>query len=942
MKKALKIFGITIVVLFLILLILPFALKGKIVELIKAQANENLNAQVDFSDVRLSLIRNFPNLSVGIEELSLIGIEDFEGDTLTYMDELFLTVNVMSAIRGDEIEIKTIDLRRPVINILIHEDGKANYDIAKESDSIEEEESAEAASDVNLNIKSYSIIDGRVVYDDASLGFYLLLHGLDHRGNGDFSQEVFTLYTQSSIEAVDVKYGGIKYLRRAKADLKADIAMDFNEFKFAFMENELDVNRLELAFDGWLAMPGDDIEMDISFQSLRSDLLTILSLVPAEFADDLDGVEAQGTLSLDGYVKGIYNEASMPGYGIDLLVESGRIQYPDLPRSIENIGIESHIKSPGGSDMDLLTVDVPRFYMEIGKTQSQPNTVDAMLALRNPVSDPAIKTRVDADLDLGSFKDVLPLGDDLELKGIFAAHFALDGVMSDIEASRFDRFTAGGDVALQDFVYREGDMKVGISTAAADFSPQRFNISKLLMDYDEINMSFSGFVDNYVAYALKSEDLHGRFNFTADRIDLNRYMGESEEEDVEEQEEEESSFGIIEVPAGYDLSLEATIGEILYGEVSMKNVHGEIGIKERRAALQDLNFDMLGGNVGLNGSYSTANPEVPRVNFGFDLKNIDIDAMADAFRAVEKMAPIAKHASGAISSRFSIQTDLNAQMEPIYEGMRGSGNLRSSLLVLEGGEFIEKLSSTLKSPKLARQEIRNINLSFVIEDGRIVTSPFDVSINQMEANISGYSSFDQKIDYLMKMKVPRSELGSDFNKMAESLLSKAGSLFGGQGGLSLGETIKVDVRVHGDLSSPSISPSFAGMDDVVSSTKDQVKEKVEEKVQEVIDDTKEKAREEARKQADKILADAQRKADRVVSESADAARRIREEGERAAERILREAGSNPIAQAAARPAADRAREEANRRANQVEQEGKTQSDRIMKEARDEADRILQD
>lgn len=941
MKKALKIIGIILVLFLAALIIIPFALKGKVVELVKTEANKNLNATVDFQDIGLSLLRNFPNLSVNIQQLSVIGNAPFEGDTLAYMDDLALTVNLMSVIKGSEVEIKTIHLERPLINVMVKADGTANYDIALATDEDEVEEvMPEEGEGTNLSINAYSISDGQVVYDDASLGFYLSLHGLNHEGKGDFAEEVFTLYTQSAIQHVDVRYDGITYLRRAKVDLKADIAMDLNEFKFTFMENELDVNRLELGFDGWLAMPGDDIDMDITFQSLKSDLITILSLVPADFTEDLDGVDATGTVSLTGYAKGTYNENSMPGYGIDLLVENGRVQYPDLPRSIENIAINTRILSPEGNDMDLLTVDVSKFYMEIGKTAAHKNTVDATLSLRNPMTDPKIKTRVDADLDLGTFKDVVPLDEDFNLKGIFSAHFMLDGAMSAIEQQQFDRFKASGGVQITGLAYSDADRSMRISEAEANFTPQRLNIPKFLVHYDEINMALDGYLQNYVAYALKDTLLEGVFNFTADRIDLNKYMDETTDEAAAEVEEDEeaSALSIIEVPGNLDVTLNATIGELLYGDVLIKNMAGEIGVKDHVAAMRKLHFEALGGTIGMDGYYSTVDPEVPEISFSYDLKNIDLKAMAEAFKTIEKMAPIAKHANGKINSSFDLQSSLDANMEPIYETMQGSGTLQSKNIVLEGGEFLQKLSTTLKSPKLARQEVQDLRLSFVVEDGKVTTDPFDVKINAMTANVSGFSTFDQKLDYLMKMKVPRNELGGDFNKMAEGLLSQASKLFGGQ--MTLGEFINVDVRIHGDITSPTITPSFAGMEGGTSGVKEQAKEAAKEKVEEVIDDTRDKAREEAQKRADKVLADAQVQADRIKKESAAAAQKIREEGERAAKKMIDEAGSNPIARAAARTAADQTRKESNRRADELEEEGEKRANEMMKKAREESDRIL--
>jgi Na+-transporting methylmalonyl-CoA/oxaloacetate decarboxylase gamma subunit len=53
----LKITGITLVVIFLLLLVLPVLFKGKIIEIAKNEINKTMNAKVDFSRLSLSFIK---------------------------------------------------------------------------------------------------------------------------------------------------------------------------------------------------------------------------------------------------------------------------------------------------------------------------------------------------------------------------------------------------------------------------------------------------------------------------------------------------------------------------------------------------------------------------------------------------------------------------------------------------------------------------------------------------------------------------------------------------------------------------------------------------------------------------------------------------------------------------------------------------------------------
>ena len=113
MKKSLKIAGIVILSLLLILLILPFAFKGKVAGIIQEQANKNLQAKVAFSDLSVSFFKNFPKVTATIENLSVAGVDVFEGDTLLKADEISVSVNLTSLFSDQGVNVKRIELISP-------------------------------------------------------------------------------------------------------------------------------------------------------------------------------------------------------------------------------------------------------------------------------------------------------------------------------------------------------------------------------------------------------------------------------------------------------------------------------------------------------------------------------------------------------------------------------------------------------------------------------------------------------------------------------------------------------------------------------------------------------------------------------------------------------------------------------------------------------------
>ena len=94
MKKALKIFGIILLILVIAIIAAPFLFKGIIKDKIRYLANEHLEAKVDFEDIDISLLKSFPDAAVTIDGLSIINKSPFAGDTLAYAKKIALDMSI--------------------------------------------------------------------------------------------------------------------------------------------------------------------------------------------------------------------------------------------------------------------------------------------------------------------------------------------------------------------------------------------------------------------------------------------------------------------------------------------------------------------------------------------------------------------------------------------------------------------------------------------------------------------------------------------------------------------------------------------------------------------------------------------------------------------------------------------------------------------------------
>src|SRR5690606_9521534 len=129
-------------------------------------------------------------------------------------------------------------------------------------------------------------------------------------------------------------------------------------------DNEFGLNDLHLGFEGMIAMPDTNIDMDIKFQARETEFKAILSLIPAVYSKDFATVKTAGKLSLDGWAKGRYNASELPAFSTRLAIENAMFKYPDLPKSVDNINVDIKVDNPTGV-LDATTVDVNQFHVEL-------------------------------------------------------------------------------------------------------------------------------------------------------------------------------------------------------------------------------------------------------------------------------------------------------------------------------------------------------------------------------------------------------------------------------------------------------------------------------------------------------------------------------------------------------------------------------------------------
>ena len=455
------------------------------------------------------------------------------------------------------------------------------------------------------------------------------------------------------------------------------------------------------------------------------------------------------------------------------------------------------IENSGGM-ADNTSLNISSGHIEVGN-----DPVDFTLQLRKPMSSVDFTGTAKGKFTLDNINQFVKLDPGTTISGMLNADLGFSGNKTAIDKNEYDKINLSGTAGLNNFKYVSKDYPTGITIAASQLAinARSIDLKNLKGNYLNTNFTANGVVENLVGYAMQDQPLTGTMNVSADKMNLNDWMGTDTAASTTSANT--ASSGPFLVPSGINFIINATADQVKYDKVDYRNVNGTLLLNDQSVKLKNVKTEALDGTVAFNGSYSTkTNKKNPDIAISYDIKNVDVQQAFFSFNTMQKLMPIGQFLAGKLNSQLSMTGSLDGSMMPNLRSLTGKGNLLLIEGILKNFAPLEKIASTLQIDELKSVSIKDIKNYIEFANGQVLVKPFNVKVKDIEMQIGGMHGFDQSIDYIVQMKLPRKYLGSDGNNIVNNLAAQASS----KGiPVKLGDFINLNIKLGGSLTNPSIS-----------------------------------------------------------------------------------------------------------------------------------------
>jgi hypothetical protein len=552
----------------------------------------------------------------------------------------------------------------------------------------------------------------------------------------------------------------------------------------------------------------------ISPGNIDAEIKAAINLAEVEKMYPMDGLAMKGIYSVDAKAKGVYDSTkkTMPVVNAIMSLADGYVKSKDFPEPIENLSMHATASSDGSMQNSKILIDHLKLTLDGDPFEAKISAAN----FDNIAYDATIKGLI----DLTKMTKIYPL-EDMKLGGKINADIETKGVMSDVQAGKYEKTSTSGTMNIKDMTYWSKDLTQGMTISDANFSfdPSKMTIQNMTGTVGKSDMKVDGYVANYMGYMFSNGTVQGKMNFASEKFDVNEWMTE-DQPNATPTTAAAADTAPFEVPKNIDFILASNIKTVLYTNMKLENLTGNIIMKDGICKMDKINFNMLGGSIATNGSYNTQNIKNPKFDMDLDMKNISIPEAYKTFNTMKKFAPAAENMTGAFSSKMNMNGGLGKDMMPLCNTVSGAGNVQILDAQYKSSKVFSTISSMTKLKDLDPLAMKDVNVKFKIADGKVSVEPFDIKAGNTKMNISGNQSIEGALDYLIKMDIPAGALGSSANDALSKLT----------GGTPSGnENVKMDFKVGGTYKDPKIGLAGSSLK---NQAKDMVKNAVEDKVKE--------------------------------------------------------------------------------------------------------------
>lgn len=762
-KSLFKLIGGLFLTTIIGLIVIAAVFEKQIAGMVINTLNKQLKTDLQVSDASLSLIWQFPQAAVYLNDAKIDGVGG-QDEKLLDVKSISLQCGTLGLLMGNY-NFTSISINEGSLFIYSDEKGKVNYDIFNSSEE-EEPASSEEGGDLNLTITDAMLSNVTIHYVDKAAQYDIKVKASSADFSGDFiidneinaNQHTMTSYIELYSEYITI--GETTYMKGTNLAYNGSVNLDLAAEKYSFENIKFYIEGNQFNMDGSVTKVDKGTEYNLVFDSKKALLGSLMQLVPEQYATTLGKFESYGKLSFDARINGVASKRGAPIIEVKFGLKDGRITHPNMDGSMKNVNFDVHFTNGNGIDDQTAKLKLMGFQ---AKLNNQPINLNwEMVGLENPMITMSLDGKIPLDAVYGFFGNTVTEGSGwMEI-----AKLSLNGRLKDMTSMyRIPRVKLNGLVNFNQAHLLVNNIPTNIETGALSLDNNEINVTNFTFKTDKSDLVFNGEFQN-VLPVLLSDSLNSQnakltfqASLNSQNLDLDELLaiggGHSAEEieaaAVEDQDSlTQETFESREYLTSFLKGKFITnIVELKYGNVLAKNFNGTVEFDNSVMQLKGVKVNAMQGIFELNSKIYFE--KEPRVELFLDCDNIDIQEFLAQLDNFGQDVMTADNLRGRLKSLIKVNLFLDSLGNFKNEDLFVVADVKITHGELINLKMLEGFSSFIKMRDLQHISFTELKNQFKIEHGKFVLPAMFIQSNALNLVVGGEYGFSHDLDFRIKI-----------------------------------------------------------------------------------------------------------------------------------------------------------------------------------------------
>lgn len=710
--------------------------KDRIKNYALAELNKNLNTTLTIGQIDLSLFKQFPKVSLDLKQVHLANPQQPKSDLL-FAQHVYIGFNIYDIIRK-QFNIKLIAIDSGNLNLVTDQKGKHNFDILKTQPN-----SGKASSDnVLLTLKEvlFKGVDVKYTNYQSSQFYDVNLKDIAFSGNFTNSSEAMSCSGLAFIRTL--KSAQLKLLKNKLLTLDLAINIDHKTKTYTIAKGNFDIDLLQLESKGSISNKGKGITYDLDFGARNLKIQSLLSLIPINISLP-DNLSSDGELFFTGSVRGTQDKKSNPAIDFKFGVKNGWVKNTD-GFAINQINFTGVMTNGSKHQTSTSNIKLNNLTLRIGS-----GNISGNLAVNN-LSNPDLKLNLSGNL---SAEDVLNF---IGKKTITAAtggikfNIGFDGNINQLNKTSWTQNQSVGELELDLHNLQFANQNKIIKAVRAQLTVNNKDVLIKTFDtnIDQSDVHISGSLTNIIPYLLQTnQEVQANIIYQSTYLDLNHFMMPTSASSLD------SNNATIALPEHISINAQIKTNELVYNLFNAKNVQAQLTWKDKIITVDDLSAETLDGRLKLNGQIENAQDGRFLLTADASLSDINITKLFKSCADFGQQEITQKHLKGSLSGTINMASVWSPELTCDLNKLYVLSKIQITNGELNGYEPLKALSKFIDVNDLEKLKFAEIKNSIEIKNKTIFIPQFDVKNNALNITLSGTHTFDNFVDYKLKLKL---------------------------------------------------------------------------------------------------------------------------------------------------------------------------------------------